>query len=59
MLGGRYDETPPHVTAALHRAIPYSEFVQFEESAHHPHLEEPERFHSVVADFLTRVEAYL
>ena len=59
VLGGRYDETPPHTTASLHRAIPYSEYVLFDESAHHPHLEESDRFHAVLADFLTRVEAYL
>lgn len=59
VLGGRYDETPPHITTSLQRAIPYSEYALFEESAHHPHLEEPERFHGVVEDFLTRVEAYL
>jgi proline iminopeptidase len=59
VMGGQYDETPPHITSSLHRAIPYSEYVLFENSAHHPHLEEPERFHAALADFLTRVEAYL
>jgi pimeloyl-ACP methyl ester carboxylesterase len=28
----------------------------FEQSAHVPHLEEPERFREVVAEFLHRVE---
>ena len=59
VLGGHYDKTPPHLTASLHRAIPYSEYALFEQSAHFPHLEEPERFHATLADFLTRVEAYL
>lgn len=59
VLGGRHDETPPHCTGALHRAIPFSEYALFEQSAHHPHLEEPEAFYATVADFLERVEAYL
>ncbi len=59
VLGGAHDETPPHITASLHRAIPYSEYLLFEQSAHHPHLEEATRFHATLADFLTRVEAYL
>ncbi len=59
VLGGRFDEVPPRETEALHRAIPFSEYVLFGESAHLPHLEEPERFGMVLDDFLSRVEAYL
>lgn len=59
VLGGRYDEVPPRETETLHRSIPFSEYILFGESAHHPHLEEPQRFRTVLDDFLTRVEAYL
>ena len=56
VLGGRHDEATPAVTGAVHRAIPGSEWRIFEESSHMPHVEEPERFLSVVGDFLGRAE---
>jgi pimeloyl-ACP methyl ester carboxylesterase len=34
--------------------IPHSEWVLFEESAHLPHVEEPERYVEVVTDWLRR-----
>ena len=37
--------------------IPGAEWVLFEESAHMPYLEEPERYLEVVGGFLERVEA--
>jgi len=40
----------------LRRRLPGSAWVVFEESAHLPHLEEPERFREVVEAFLDGVE---
>lgn len=54
VLGGRFDEATPTITEATHRGITGSEWVIFEESAHLPHLEEPERFRQVLQDFLCR-----
>jgi pimeloyl-ACP methyl ester carboxylesterase len=41
----------------MHRGIPGSELVLFEESSHLAHLEEPERYLAVLRDFLARAEA--
>lgn len=54
VLGGRFDEATPTITEATHRAIAGSEWVIFEQSAHLPHLEEPERYLQVLQDFLCR-----
>jgi proline-specific peptidase len=53
---GRYGEIVPECAEAIHDGIAGSERVVFEQSAHVPHLEEPERFREVVAEFLHRVE---
>ncbi len=57
VLGGRYDEATPAITEAVHRALPGSEWVIFENSSHMPHLEEPERFRETVEAFLGRAES--
>jgi proline-specific peptidase len=57
VIGGRYDEATPTITETVHRGIPGSEWVIFEQSSHMPHAEEPERYIHVLDDFLTRVEA--
>jgi len=54
VLGGRFDEATPTITEATHRAIPGSEWVIFEQSAHLPHLEEPEHYLQVLESFLCR-----
>ena len=54
VLGGRFDEATPTITEAAHRAIAGSEWVIFENSAHLPQLEEPERYRQVLQDFLCR-----
>lgn len=41
----------------MHRGIPGSEWVLFEESPHMQLAEEPERYLEVVGDFLGRVES--
>jgi proline-specific peptidase len=56
VMGGRYDEATPAITETVHRGIPGSEWVIFENSSHMPHLEEPERYRQVLSDFLNRVE---
>ncbi len=53
---GRYDETTPAATAWYHELMPGSEMVVFEQSAHLPHLEEPELYLQTIRDFLRRVE---
>lgn len=57
LISGRYDEATPHIVEQVHAGIPGSEWVLFEQSSHLPHVEEPERFLSVVSQFLARVEA--
>lgn len=54
VLGGRFDEATPTIIEATHRAIAGSEWVIFEQSAHLPHLEEPERYLQGLQDVLCR-----
>lgn len=53
---GRYDELTPTCAETLHRGIPHSRMVLFEESAHLAHLEEPDKYRQVVADFIVEIE---
>jgi len=57
VIGGRYDEATPAITGTLHRGIPGSEWVIFEDSSHMPHVEETERYLRVLDDYLSRLEA--
>lgn len=54
---GRYDEMRPEDTEFYQSLVPGSELAIFEESSHLPHLEEPERYASVLREFLHRCEA--
>jgi proline-specific peptidase len=56
LISGRYDEFTPAEQEVLREGIPGSEWVLFEQSAHLPHAEEPERFLEVLEGFLSRVE---
>ena len=56
LLSGRYDEATPAIVETIHRGIPGSEWVIFENSSHMPHIEEPERFMRVLNQFLRRAE---
>ena len=56
IMGGRHDEATPAITETVHRGIPGSEWVIFDNSSHMPHLEETERYMEVLTDFLDRVE---
>jgi proline-specific peptidase len=53
---GRFDEITPVCAETLHRGIPNSEMVVFEQSSHMAHLEEAEVYVKTVAGFLKRVE---
>jgi proline-specific peptidase len=57
VIGGRFDEATPAITETVHRGIPGSEWVIFENSSHFPHVEETERFLQVLGQFLQRVES--
>lgn len=52
VLAGRYDECVPEHAWEMHQRIPGSRFELFEASAHMPFIEEPDRFDSVMRDFL-------
>jgi proline-specific peptidase len=56
VISGRYDEATPAIAGTVHRGIPGSEWILFENSAHMPHLEETERYLRVLTSFLDRVE---
>jgi proline-specific peptidase len=57
ITSGRHDECTPALVEPLASGIPGAEWVLFEESAHMPYLEEPERYLEVVGGFLAQVEA--
>jgi pimeloyl-ACP methyl ester carboxylesterase len=40
----------------LHQGIPHSRMIIFEASAHTAHLEEPDKYRQVVADFMVEIE---
>jgi proline-specific peptidase len=54
VTSGRHDECTPLVAGTVHRGIPGSEWVVFEESAHMAHVEEADRYLAVLGDFLIR-----
>ncbi len=56
LLSGRYDEATPIIVETIHRNIPGSEWIIFENSSHTPHVEETDLYLQVLNRFLTRVE---
>lgn len=52
VLAGRFDECVPEHAWEMHQRIPGSRFELFESSAHMPFIEEPDKFDSVMRDFL-------
>lgn len=53
---GRHDWiTPPSASEEIHRLIPGSKLVIFENSGHSPQLEEPEKWQATVREFLASV----
>jgi L-proline amide hydrolase len=57
VVSGRYDEATPEIAGRVHRGIPSSEWIIFEQSSHLPHAEERELFMERVGAFLATVEA--
>lgn len=57
VLAGRFDECVPEHMLAMHERIGGSRFELFESSAHMPFIEEPDKFDSVMGDFLRRHDA--
>ena len=52
LLAGRFDECSPEHMREMHQRIAGSRFEFFENSAHMPFIEEPDRFDRVMRDFL-------
>jgi L-proline amide hydrolase len=52
VVSGRHDEATPVTVQPYYDRIPDVRWEIFEESSHMPNLEEPERFHATLADFL-------
>ena len=59
VISGRYDEATPLIAGTVHRGIPGSEWVLFENSSHMPHVEETERYLQVLTSFLDRIESQI
>jgi proline-specific peptidase len=58
ITSGRYDISTPSINSVFEENIPNSKWVLFEKSSHYAHAEEPERFLSVLNEFLSSVEKY-
>jgi len=56
LVSGRYDEATPLIVEQIHTRIPGARWELFEESSHMPHVEEPERFLTVVEGFLQTID---
>ena len=57
VISGRYDEATPIIAETVHRGIPGSEWIMFENSSHMPHVEETDRYLQVLTSFLDRIES--
>ena len=57
VTSGRHDEATPLIAETVHKGIPGSRWVIFEESSHMAHAEEPERYMEVLDGFLSEVES--
>ena len=56
LVSGRHDEATPHIVEQIESRIPGAQWRIFEESAHMPHVEEPEAFLEAVEGFLKTVD---
>ncbi len=54
VTSGRHDEATPLIAETVHRGIRGSEWVVFESSSHMAHAEEPDRYMTVLDEFLCR-----
>jgi len=56
VTSGKYDEATPIIAETVHKGIPGSEWVLFENSSHHAHVEEADRYLQVLSAFISRHE---
>ncbi len=56
VTSGRYDEATPLIAETVHKGIPESQWVVFENSGHMAHAEETERYTQVLNDFISQHE---
>ncbi|HEX6352584.1 proline iminopeptidase-family hydrolase [Actinophytocola sp.] len=56
VISGRHDEATPAAVRPFHDHIPDVRWEIFEDSSHVPNLEEPERFHAVLVEFLKSLD---
>ncbi|MEU3375326.1 proline iminopeptidase-family hydrolase [Streptomyces sp. NPDC006660] len=56
LISGRYDEATPATVQPYFDRIPNVRWEIFEDSSHMPHIEEPERFTSVLVGFLDELK---
>ena len=52
LISGEYDESTPIINRALQQGIPGARWVLLDGCSHLTHVEAPERYRAVVADFL-------
>ncbi len=52
VIAGAKDMSPPETVRLLHEGLPDSHFVVFEESAHYAPIEEPQKFQTILFEFL-------
>jgi len=56
VTSGKYDEATPVIAETVHKGIPDSEWVLFENSSHTAHVEEADRYLQILSAFISRHE---
>ncbi len=56
VTSGRYDEATPLIAETVHKGIPGSKWVLFENSSHSAHAEEADRYMIVLNEFILQHE---
>jgi L-proline amide hydrolase len=56
VTSGKFDEATPVIAETVHKGIPDSEWVLFENSSHMAHVEEVDRYLQVLSAFISRHE---
>jgi L-proline amide hydrolase len=56
VTSGRFDEATPLIAETVHKGIPNSEWVVFEQSSHSAHVEEEERYTQVLSEFISQYD---
>jgi proline-specific peptidase len=57
ITGGRHDEVVPSCAGTMHQGLAGSRLCIFENSAHLAHMEEPDRYFSLLREFLASVDS--